>query len=97
MNTSPCMNEESVHVYRASFGPFLSANQSGWSRCPLKIMVGAHVAPLALMVVTTVVFSRELDRIDSTTFCPASAKAFIVFVPCGVVPDYTRERGSKIA
>ncbi|CAB1107429.1 unnamed protein product [Ectocarpus sp. CCAP 1310/34] len=38
------------------------------------------------MVVTTVVFSRELDRIDSTTFCPASAKAFIVFVPCGVSP-----------
>ena len=62
---------------------FLWANQLGWSHCPLKMMVGSRVKRLDLMVVTTVVFSRELDRVDSTTFCPASAKAFVGFVPCG--------------
>ncbi|CAN0025386.1 unnamed protein product [Ascophyllum nodosum] len=90
------MKEESVAVYLASGGPFSSDIQSACIRCPLKMMVGFHVVPSALIVVTTVTFSRELERIEPTTFCPASANAFSVFVPCGVKPR-TNLRSGKSA
>ena len=88
------MKEESVAVYLASGGPFSSDIQSACTRCPLKRMIGFHMVPSALIVVTTVTFSRELERIEPTTFCPASANAFSVFIPCRVVPR-TNLRGGK--
>ena len=86
----PCVKEESVAVYLKSGGPFSSDIQSTCTRCPLKLMVGFHVVPSALMVLS------ELERIEPTTFCPASANAFSVFAPCGVVPR-TNLRGGKSA
>ena len=86
MNTAPCMKDDSVAAYLAFSGPLVSCIHAACTRCPLKMMSGNMTSPAALIVVTIVMFSRELERIVETTFCPHSAINLSVFVPCGVAP-----------